>query len=300
MKFSVVTPSHNSERFIAETIESVVSQAGDFEIEYIVVDNASTDHTTDIVSKYARRIGKGTYPVACKGVSIDLMSEPDEGMYDAINRGFGKATGEVFAWINSDDIYLPEALQSVARSFAAYSDVRWLKGITSYIDEDSRRISSGKCNFYSREWLRRGVYGRALHFVQQDSVFWRADLWREVGGCDGRLRVAGDYALWMAFAQKARLFSLNAPLSCFRKVAGQKSQDLGAYRKEMAGISRGLDGDDGRIRRFFAWESRIPKAIRPIVFRWLFGRLEFNLLKLGTGADVERYEGSLHELRAFV
>ncbi len=300
MKFSIVTPSHNSERFIAETIESVVSQAGDFEVEYIVVDNASTDRTTEIVSDYAGRVRAGTYPVACKGVSIDLTSEPDEGMYDAINRGFRKATGDVFAWINSDDIYVPGAFQNMARCFARFPDVRWLKGITSFIDEQSRIVKAGGCLLYCQQWLRRGVYGRASHWVTQDSVFWRADLWHEVGGCDPRLKFAGDYALWMAFAEKATLFSLDVETSCFRRVAGQKSQDMAAYRMEMAALSAGLDGDDERIRRYFARERWLPKLLRPWIFRWLFGALEFHLLKPGPGDDIRRHQGNFHRLRALV
>lgn len=300
MKFSVVTPSHNSERFIAETIESVVSQAGDFEIEYIVVDNASTDRTAEIASGYAKRVAEGTYPVKCRGVSIALMSEPDEGMYDAINWGFEKATGDVYAWINSDDVYRADAFQKVARCFAAYPDVRWLKGITSFIDAGSKVVARGACHLYCREWLRRGVQGRAWDWVEQDSVFWRADLWREVGGCDARLKTAGDYGLWMAFAEKTPLFSLNAETSCFRRVAGQKSQDMDAYRSEMAVLSAGLDDDDTRIRRFFAWEYRIPRRLRPLVFRRLFGPLEFNLLTLGRGDEVQRHRGTYHRLRALL
>lgn len=300
MKFSVVTPSHNSERFIAETIESVASQAGDFEIEHIVVDNASTDRTRKIVAEYARRIEEGNYPVACKAVSIVLTSEPDEGMYDAINRGFRGATGDVFAWINSDDIYLPGAFQKVACCFDVYPDVRWLTGITSFIDSESNVVAKGACYLYCRDWLRRGVYGRARHWVTQDSVFWRADLWRAVGGCDARLKLAGDYGLWMAFAEKAQLFSLNAETSCFRRVAGQKSQDMDAYREEMAGLYEGLDGDDSKIRRFFAWQRWLPRVFRPLVFRGLFGELEFNLLTPGPGDQIRRYQGSFHRLQALV
>ncbi|HEY4500327.1 MAG TPA: glycosyltransferase, partial [Candidatus Paceibacterota bacterium] len=98
MKFSIVTPVYNGQAHIRETIESVLSQEGDFEIEYFIMDGGSTDATVEIVLEYASRDKR-----------VSVFSEKDSGMYDAVNKGFFKATGDVYAYINSDDVYEPGA-----------------------------------------------------------------------------------------------------------------------------------------------------------------------------------------------
>lgn len=184
MKFSIVTPSYNKEKYIAETIESVVFQKGAFDIEYIIIDNCSDDDSFRIAKDYEEGISSGSITINCDSVSIKRISERDSGMYDAINKGFALASGDVHAWINADDIYLPGSFQAVSAVFHKYPDVEWLKGITSYINDESDLTQSGVCNFYNRDWLAKGIYGLDAYFVQQDSVFWRSDLWKRVGGID--------------------------------------------------------------------------------------------------------------------
>ncbi|MCK4824281.1 glycosyltransferase, partial [bacterium] len=137
MKFTIITPSFNSQRFIRETVESVINQKGDFAIEYIVVDNCSTDQTRQIVEEYIDLLESGKFSLKCKSVCIEFLSGKDSSMYEAIQKGFSRATGDIYAWINSDDIYLPGAFDVFQRTFLKYSEVMWLKGITSYINENS-------------------------------------------------------------------------------------------------------------------------------------------------------------------
>ena len=108
MKLSIITPCYNSENFIEETIESVLSQRGDFEIEYIIVDGGSTDRTLSIVRKYNDWIESGSFPIKCSKANITYISERDKGMYDALAKGFKLVTGDIIAYINSDDFYLSE------------------------------------------------------------------------------------------------------------------------------------------------------------------------------------------------
>lgn len=283
MNFSIVTPSFNSGRFIRETIESVVSQEGDFIIEYIVVDNRSTDGTVDILREYERTLS--TRPASrCRGVSFRWLSEGDDGMYDAINRGFALATGDVYAWINADDIYLPGAFAAVNATFRRYPHIRWLKGITSYIDESSAIREWGKCNLYDRGWIRDGIYGREAYFIQQDSVFWNADLWREAGGIDARLKKAGDYCLWIAFSRYAPLHSLNYCVSCFRMREGQMSRDLGWYLRECDLVKPREDSLARRmIACYFRHEGRVPARLRPFLYRLFFRRQDLNLVEWREG-----------------
>jgi len=300
MKFSIVTPSWNSEAYLAETIDSVISQKGDFDIEYIVQDNQSGDRTCEIVRNYMAMLESGSYPIRCKSVSMRLISEPDTGMYDAINRGFSGATGDVYAYINSDDIYLPGAFQVVARCMALRPDVAWLKGITSYINAGSAIIAIGKCNLYCQEWLRLGIYGRAAGFVQQDSVFWRAALWQTSGGCDSGLKVAGDYRLWMTFAQHARLYSVVAYLSCFRRVQGQLSENMEPYWREVNALSDGLCGLDSSIRGFRTREAILPRFLKLVFFRALFGTPQFDLLTVDVVGGVAAHRGDYYSVQSLI
>lgn len=271
MIFTIVTPTFNSERYIGSTIESVLRQQGRFSIDYIIVDNHSTDSTVDVVRKYQNMIAENQIGIDCNQVRLRLVVDHDEGMYDAINKGFSLAQGDVLAWINSDDIYLPGAFTCVMNAFIAYSDVSWIKGITSYVDFSSRIYEVGKCYLYYRNWITRGIYGRYAYFIQQDSVFWRSSLWNHVGGIDRSFKRAGDYYLWIRFSQYAPLVSLKYNISCFRKVEGQLSQDVSGYTAECRAIAQADQGLGKKIQHYFQVESRIPFRLRPYYYFLTFG-----------------------------
>lgn len=297
MKFSIVTPTFNSEKYIRETIESVVSQKGDFSIEYIVLDNHSTDSTQDIVKEYQQLLAAGKIAIFCQAVQLHLISERDSGMYDAIKKGFSEAHGDVFAWINSDDIYLSGAFDIIKKSLDKYPEISWIKGITSYINENSTIYSVGDCNLYRQDWIKAGLYGTALYFIQQDSVFWRVDLWRESGGVDKNLSMAGDYFLWKSFAELTPLYSLNAYVSCFRKTPNQKSLDMHAYWQE---IDKNLSPDkylSDKVRRYFLGMKFVPYFLRPLCYRLVFGQYKHQLVTLENGTDPLLWKGDYFALK---
>jgi hypothetical protein len=167
------------------------------------------------------------------------------------------ATGDVCAWINADDIYIPGALALVAQSFLQFPDIAWLKGITAYIDDSSLPTSSGCCYLYSQAWLHDGTYGREAYFVQQDSVFWRAELWRKCGVTPSNIRLAGDYWLWIQFSQFTPLYSINRTFSCFRKSIGQLSEDVNSYTEECRMIAYGTMNYDLFKRKLFFYIERL-------------------------------------------
>jgi glycosyltransferase involved in cell wall biosynthesis len=206
MRFTIVTPAFNSELHIVETIESVLSQKGDFEIEYILADGGSSDTTVSIFKDYQSRVERGEYPIQCNRIHMRSFSEKDRGMYDAIDKGLKLGTGELQAWINSDDYYLPGAFEMVAKIFNSFPDVAWLSGITEVIAADGS-VSAPRRPLYTQTWLARGLYGTVAPFVLQDSVFWRSDLYQTAGPLPVTCRYAGDYGLWVSFAQTAQLWS---------------------------------------------------------------------------------------------
>lgn len=257
MTFSIVTPAYNAERWIRETIESVLSQRGDFSIEYILCDGGSTDKTQTIIAEYVDKIQQGTFPIACRAVTMRWSSQRDGGMYDAINRGFSTATGDIYAWINADDRYEPEAFHHIQTALKTYPDIQWLKGMTQTIDEHSSVVRSGACHLYYQDWLRQGLYGQEAYYVEQDSVFWRAPLWRTVGGIPTKLRLAGDYWLWIQFAHLAPLWSLQALVSSFRKRQGQLSRDISRYKAEQHAIRPKRTALAWCVRLFFGAQARL-------------------------------------------
>ncbi len=262
MKFSIITPTYNSEKYLAETIESVLSQKGDFEVEYIIIDGGSNDNTVEIIKKYS------------KTHAIKWISEKDEGMYSAINKGFSMATGDIFAWINSDDVYLPDAFQSITRTLNKYPKIKWLKGITLISNENLKTINKLPCFIYNQDWIKKGIYGRNAYFIHQDSVFWKKELWDKAGGINEKYKLAGDYDLWIKFSKLFPLWSINQPISRFRKRNGQLSENMSDYRKEQKEIQ--LEQKDFltfKIKAFFWLKTKVPAFFESLfifLYRLLF------------------------------
>jgi glycosyltransferase involved in cell wall biosynthesis len=297
MKFSIVTPTHNSERYIRETIESVIKQKGEFSIEYFIFDNHSVDDTCSIVRRYQQSLAAGEVEIFCHDVQLHLVSEKDSGMYGAIKNGFARAAGDVYAWINSDDIYLAGAFDIVQRSLDQYPKILWLKGITSYINENSTIYSVGRCNLYRQDLIGAGVYGPILNFIQQDSVFWRSELWEKSGGVDEKYSLAGDYFLWKEFSKYTPLYSLNAYVSCFRKRPHQKSENINAYFQEIENCSGRAPFISNKLRQSLAAIELLPRRLRPHCYRLMFGLHMHHLLLLENGVIPRLIEGEYFALR---
>ncbi len=223
---SIVTPAFNAARYIAETIGSVLSQ-GYSNLEYVVVDGGSTDGTVDIIRAQADRLA-------------DWLSEPDEGMYDALNKGFPRTCGEVMGWINADDIYLPGTLHTVGEMFSRFPQVEWLTThIPIAIDERGSVIKINRHAAFSSHGFIQGEHfphagWPAECFLQQEGTFWRRSLWDRVGGrMDASCRLAGDFDLWCRFALQSELVSIDVPLGAFRyHTSQQTSVNLAKYLDE--------------------------------------------------------------------
>jgi glycosyltransferase involved in cell wall biosynthesis len=256
--------------WLPATVESVLSQRGAFRIEYIVVTDPSTDDTVTMVQDYVTEVLSGKRKSnALGGIIMKHVELSGSGsMYAAITAGFHVASGDIYAWINADDIYEPGAFETMARVFTEYPTIDWCKGITSTIEEHGRRSREGFCRVYRPDWLKKGIYGQEAYFIEQDSVFWRAVLWNNIvtdfGGIPSNYRSAGDYWLWCQFAKHKELFVVNAKISCFRKRPGQLSKDVAKYKSEQRKVRPKRPEGSWRVRLFFASMARIGLWSEPL------------------------------------
>ena len=183
---SILTPSFNQARYLEATIQSVLRQ--DYpRIEYAIVDGGSTDGSLEVIQKYADRLAW-------------WVSEKDRGQTDAINKGFARTTGDILAWINSDDTYEPGAVSAAVSYLQANPEVGMVYADCNYINEDGRVIGHFPAAQTDLPRLRRGY----VHIPQQ-TMFFRADLWKQVGPLDPSFYFAMDYDLWTRIAAHADL-----------------------------------------------------------------------------------------------
>ena len=155
---SIVTPNYNGEKYLEETIKSIINQTS-HDYEFILVDGKSTDNSLNIIKKYLKKINI-------------FISEKDKSMYHAIDKGISKAKGEVIIWINSDDLLHKKAVQNVSKIFKKNPEIDWISGINGYIKKNIQ--FSGIPYIYPKFILSKG-YANHAHwgFVQQESISFR-------------------------------------------------------------------------------------------------------------------------------
>ncbi len=206
---SVVTPSYNQAEFLEETILSVLNQNYP-NLEYIIIDGGSTDGSVDIIKKYEKYI-------AC------WVSRKDNGQADAINKGFKMAKGDIFAWLNADDVYLPDVMSQVAEFFKTHSYAGMCYG-KAYLTNEAGDVI-GK--YPTEPFLYKGL--AQFNFIAQPSAFFRRDVYSVSGGLDLDLNYSMDYDLWIRIAGRCKVQYLPVFISTYRLHAGSKTvSDSGA------------------------------------------------------------------------
>lgn len=239
-KVTVVTPSFNQGRFIEETIRSVLLQ-GYPKLEYIIIDGGSTDNTVEIIKKYEPWI---TY----------WESEQDRGQCHAINKGLARATGDIFAWLCSDDVYAPGSLHRVAENLANKK--------SAMVVGDSI-ITSGPDTLEGTLDVRHPSFAEMAYNVKtfpQPSTFWTRDLWETAGPLREDLYFVMDYDLWLRMAPHAQsLTHLREILSYQRTQPDQKSRtdhpriaEFPKQRAEVGYQAARLRGESG-----LGWVARV-------------------------------------------
>lgn len=203
-RISIVTPSLNQGKYLEDTIRSVLDQRYEG-LEYVIIDAKSSDQSIDIIKRYAKNL---TY----------WVSEPDAGHADGLNKGFAQTHAPIMGWINSSDIYYPWTLRTVVEIFEDLPEVRWISGIPTLILDSTfpRQVRIDQRNRYD---FLAGNY----NWLQQESLFWRRNLWEDVGGgLDTGLKYACDFELWLRFFQKTPLYYVNTILAGFRTHENQR------------------------------------------------------------------------------
>jgi glycosyltransferase involved in cell wall biosynthesis len=209
-KISIITPSYNQSRYIKNTIESVISQKVNF--EYIIMDNCSNDGTLEIIKNYNNK--------------LFLIAENDNGQADALANGFSLASGEIFCWLNSDDIFLPNSLKDVISHFD--QGLEFIYGNVFIIDSDNNIVRKRVSTQISLDDLYYGNY-----CIPQEATFFSKDLYMKCGGIDPSFKYAMDYDLWLRMAQHCLPKKVDQYFACFRFHENQKSRNISAYRDEV-------------------------------------------------------------------
>lgn len=207
---SIITPSYNQGRFIEETLSSVLSQEGDFFLDYIIVDGGSKDDSIEIIKKYEDLLQRGEWPIKCRGIEYRWLRENDKGQTDAIIKGFHMAKGEVLAWLNSDDTYLPGALSKTAKVLTEEPGLSVIYGKTHFTDVKGTII--GKYPTEPFDYQRLAIF----NFICQPSVFFKKQALSEAGGLDISLHYVMDYDLWIRMADKFEFRYVPEFLSTYR------------------------------------------------------------------------------------
>jgi len=258
---SIVTPSFNQAQYLEATVLSVLEQ--DYpRIEYIVMDGGSTDGSSEILERYSDRIAH-------------WVSEPDEGQTDAINKGFDIATGDIFAWINSDDLYRPGAISEAVEFLNNSPEVGMVYGDADFIDEQGEWIGKFPAAKTDYRRLRQGY----VHIPQQ-STFFRSRLWPLVRPLDTSFYFAMDYDLWVRLAALTPIAYFQRTWAAFRLHSDAKSM-ASADRcwPEMIRVHNRLDGSLFSIIYLKYFIRRILEPILPYrlfvrlwLQRWALGR----------------------------
>jgi glycosyltransferase involved in cell wall biosynthesis len=212
VKFSIVTISYNQSRFLEQAIRSVIEQ--DYiDIEYIVVDAGSTDSSREIIERYRNKITK-------------VILEADSGPSDGLNKGFATATGDIYGYLNADDVLLPHAINKASNFFKCNANVDVVSGHCYVMDEKGVKLQKA----FSHRFDLRRYFVNSCVLIQQ-STFFRSDIFNKTKGFNTNNNISWDGELFVDFALQGAKFAVTHDYwSCFR-----------VYKKSITGSSEYFD-----------------------------------------------------------
>jgi len=197
-KISIVTPSYNQGKFLERTILSVLNQNYP-NLEYIIINGGSTDGSVEIIKKYEKYL---TY----------WVSEKDKGMYEAINKGLKIASGDILAYLNSDDLYLPNTIQTVVDYFQKHPEILLIYGDCTFIDAEGDFLYT--YHFPNFNWRKFVVLNWSS--IPQPATFWRKEVHKKIGYFDPIFKMAGDFDFFARVGKSFRIKHVKKSLAQFR------------------------------------------------------------------------------------
>jgi GT2 family glycosyltransferase len=221
-RITVITPSFNQGQFLEESIRSVLDQEYP-DLEYLLIDGGSRDQSLEVIQKYAQRFDY-------------WVSEADNGQSDAINKGFQRATGDLVAWLNADDFYLPGAFKKIAQVYQSYSDASFYFGDGYRVDERGQIKSHFFPESGVRFYLPALIYG--LNYILQPSTFINRIALEKVGYLDPHLHWGLDTDLWIRLAKEAEPLPVQEVFAASREY-GKTKTSTGSFRRieELRGLA---------------------------------------------------------------
>lgn len=283
LRISIVTPSYNQVEFIGDTLDSVARQTHS-NVEHLVMDGGSTDGTIEVLREHETDTDDE--------YDFKWISEPDEGQSDAINKGFERATGDVVAWLNSDDVYFDvDVLSRVADYFERF-DADIIYGDLAYLDRHSTVTEIDVRPDFDHEKLPYRI------LIGQPAAFFDRDVC-EAEQLDTSLDYSMDYEYWLRLAERFDFRHVSDVLTGFRSYEAQKSQNqtamaaelediLTEYRTDRSGVDIFIDNAGTELKRLTRAASVTHRMYRKppeIAFNGDFAPLKTMLLNLGPGVE---------------
>ena len=274
---TIITPSYGQGRFIEETILSVKGQEYPH-IEHIIVDGGSKDETLDVLRRH-----EGTY-------NMRWVSEPDGGMYEAVNKGLRMARGDILAYLNSDDRYFPWTVRVAVNALLEHPNVDFVFGDLLNVDDETAYV---KAYFFPP--FRLG-YMRRFGFLGQAAVFWRRVVYEQCGGFDESLKHIADCEYWMRIGERHRAHKINEVMALERDHPEAKRL---AQEKEVYGELETVRARYGRRNGFrFRVQSLLDHAYMSFWYRWWVLSFLFNYLFPRKTSRLRSNPGWAHIIRS--
>jgi len=252
MKVSIIIPTYNCAAHLRTTLNSIRLCGWD-DLEIIIRDGASTDGTMEQIADFP-------------DLPIAALSEPDKGQYDAINKGLGSASGEIFCWLNAGDLFIPGAVGSAVDAFTACPEMNWVTGLQCVAEGGKIRRVAETFLLVSDFEIRLGLCkGKWAGHLQQEGMFWRRALWEKAGPLDLSYHLAGDFELWTRFARVSPLYRANIPFAAFcyhgtnRSITGKNK-----YDDDVRVAIEKLPGQIRRLHRLFVFLPVTWRVLRRI------------------------------------
>jgi glycosyltransferase involved in cell wall biosynthesis len=230
---TIVTPVYNGEKFIEQTILSVINQTYT-NFQYIIIDGLSTDNTINIINQFSNKIDY-------------FLSEKDNGMYEALDKGFKLGKGKYFAWINADDFYFNDAIEKSV-TYMEKNKLEWIVGCPSTLNKNNKLITRNPY-YYPNFIIKNGLTTPCFWgYIPQESSIFTKELYLKSGGINKRFKYAGDFDLWRRFSNYSNLISVEIKIGVFRKRVNQLSSNQKAYLNEI--YKKNCSIPFGKVLRF--------------------------------------------------